>query len=604
MNLDSITISNFRVFDQFEFKFPKTPGVFLFAGSNVDRPELGSNGVGKSSLWDAVAFILYGESTRRLKGGELVRDGEDTITGTLTTDIGTIQRVWSTKRKQSLQLNGKEISQAELTTALGLDREMFVTTTIVPQAEPLFVDLPPASQVSILQRLLGVERWLTYANTAAARATPLERVIATMTGQHAGLTLALKSTAIAALEAEVSDWADKQVTAIEALRLEVARLEGVVDNLPSLIGIQAELAANNTIAQRATHNVGVLDRRTRELVAAIAREEAALASLTVQANTVKKRVNFFDATPKCPTCDQSITQQHKVACLTVLRDEVGRLHGQAAAITQRCETYRDEAKQIEAQLTAAKSRLRGAEAASGALQREIAVGESQRSSAKTAVQNARNRLRQLEEQTNPHAAALERARKERAETEAQCVKLEEQIAADTTRLESLRVWVRGFKTIRSQLIAEALNQFGLEIAAVLDDLGLVGWQVVPEIDPSVFESAKIQTGFRFAVTDPNGEKRAIEAYSGGETTRIRLAVQLGLGALVADVAGTTNGFEIWDECSNFLSTEGVLGLYTSLYNRAQRLRRPIFIVDHHPAEFADFAGVYTLVRENNKVRLQ
>src|SRR6516164_10253421 len=47
-----------------KFTFPQDPGLYLITGKNLIQPRLGSNGVGKSTLLDAIFWALYGRTPR------------------------------------------------------------------------------------------------------------------------------------------------------------------------------------------------------------------------------------------------------------------------------------------------------------------------------------------------------------------------------------------------------------------------------------------------------------------------------------------------------------------------------------------------------------
>lgn len=603
MKLRSIKISNFRVFDNFEFEFPQQGGLYLIAGENRDRPELGSNGVGKSSLWDAVCFALYGESTRRLKGGELLRDNETDMAVRLDCDIGVIERTWSTKRKVKIELNGKEINQDELQKAVAIERDLFVATTIIPQATPMFLDLPPTAQVAVLQRLLGLERWLKYAEKAAARTNVLEKVQASVEGQLRGVESALAGMAsLEDLRQRALNWDNLHKDRITTLEKAFSDAHFAA-NRPNRINQLKVACERGALVRRLESNISVMTRRNNETQTKHSEVNRALAVREAEVQETTKRIEWFDKNPICPTCNQPITDQHKTACLSVLSEKALIARNAMKELTELFDSIKKDLVEGTKTLHTAQATLRGLEQSLSTAQRELAVEEGavqQRAQACRAAEHALEAERLV---TNPMTAALERAEQQQKELETNIDRLRAQVKADEANTESHRVWTKGFKAIRSQLVSDGLQQLSIEITAVLEDLGLLGWSVLPRIDPSVFESAKITTGFGFAITDPLGVERSIEAYSGGELQRVRLAVQLGLGALVADTAEVEVGFEVFDEPSSYLSEEGVLGVFQALHNRAQRLQRPIFVIDHHQAHYGEISKTYTLIREGDRARI-
>ncbi len=69
MKLQRISITGFRSFrtTQVLLLNKMYPGLWLVTGENEVEPELGANGAGKSSLFEAVHWALYGKTSRSLK---------------------------------------------------------------------------------------------------------------------------------------------------------------------------------------------------------------------------------------------------------------------------------------------------------------------------------------------------------------------------------------------------------------------------------------------------------------------------------------------------------------------------------------------------------
>ena len=84
MNLNSISLENFRNYSSFEGQFE--PGVNLIVGDNAQ---------GKTNLLEAIAFLGSGKSFRTQKNSELVKMGEEV--GALQGDL------FSQNRKQTVK---------------------------------------------------------------------------------------------------------------------------------------------------------------------------------------------------------------------------------------------------------------------------------------------------------------------------------------------------------------------------------------------------------------------------------------------------------------------------------------------------------------------
>ena len=97
---------------------------FLQGGDNAQDPALGSNGVGKSTIWSILCWILFGKTADGLRAGDLKswQANKKGYFGKLWLGRSIIERSW---HPNSLMLDSKVVTQAELEDAIGID---FVTS--------------------------------------------------------------------------------------------------------------------------------------------------------------------------------------------------------------------------------------------------------------------------------------------------------------------------------------------------------------------------------------------------------------------------------------------------------------------------------------------
>lgn len=599
MKLLNLVAINFRVFEKFEFTFPQESGLYLLTGDNRDRPELGSNGVGKSSLFDAIGFALYGQSLRRLKGADLIRDIKQPMAVTLATSNGVVSRGWAKDKKMLLTLDGQSVAQEEVTARFGLDAAMFSATTIIPQCEPLFADLPPTTQTATLQRLLSMERWVTYADRATKKSAALERLRSDVAQQLATVVGSLDGIDLESSQRQEEEWAATR----ERLLVELtAKINEIKDQEPPTPIEEGFLQLDSNI-KRQESNLSVLEKQAREAAAEIRGKEMEAAGIEREIAGIDTELSFFNNNPTCPTCKQDITNEHLSRCNAVLVEKKVEAERRRERVNWSAAKKRGDLSECDTRIRETRTKITTAREAKTTALMKFERAKSEHAHWERRLADTQQRHDSAAKETNPFSGVVERATQRLASLEEQSILLRTEYEGVERQEQCFAVWSKGFKGIRSQMVSEALTQFTMDIAAVLEDLGLIGWQIAPYIDPAVFENARTQTGFKFAVTDPDGVERPLEAYSGGELQRVRLAIQLGLASLVASVSGVGWDFEVWDEPSTYMSEEGVLGLFRSLKDRALRLERPIWVIDHHQVHYGELDGVYQLVREGGVTEL-
>ena len=185
---------------------------------------------------------------------------------------------------------------------------------------------------------------------------------------------------------------------------------------------------------------------------------------------------------------------------------------------------------------------------------------------------------------NPHRVQQEKNAKRlealNDDREKQFAELEALVESE----QASRYWVKGFKSVKLFAVSAALNELEAEVNNALDGLGLGGWSVEFDVDKEN-KNGNLSKGFFAFISGPdNLEPVKWEAWSGGESQRLRLAASLGLANMIRASKGLELPFEIWDEPSQWMSDSGITGLLDVLQRRARRLKRQIWLIDHRGLE--------------------
>lgn len=194
-----------------------------------------------------------------------------------------------------------------------------------------------------------------------------------------------------------------------------------------------------------------------------------------------------------------------------------------------------------------------------------------------------------QKRSNPYAvqikqklAAVEAVKVRHADLLKQITSLDEDHAAAS-------FWINGFKRLRLFIVEETLRQLEIEVNNNMSSLGLTDWRIEFDVEREN-KSGGITKGFVvFVYPSEHAEPVRFEAYSGGESQRLRLAGDLGLANLIMERAGLRSTVEFFDEPSRHLSQEGLLDVAETLNQRALQAGKRIFLVDHATIDFGDFA---------------
>ncbi len=511
--LDWVELKDFKSYHGVHrVTLPTSPGLYLLTGKNIANPRLATNGIGKTTLLDALHWAIYGRTSRGLSAGRVVAWGAKNASVTaICTVAGKRHEIKRTQSPNSLTLNGKPSTQDEITKLLRMNEQAFHHAIMFPQFGLSFFDLKPADKLALFTQVLELDFWLDKAQQAADIAVQVE------------LQKVKTTTKRANLEGQIHAARDSR----EDLRARCGAFGREIDE--NTRRLREKLS-------EAQKEARFLEKRQKE-------SEAAL-------KQAKKRL--LDQSLKCATCGQPLPESPDQAGL---RRNINDFELDIKANSRKLDIVHHEVARLGEALKAEPNR------------------------------------------ENPYASLLQAQQSslESLQTDLACLKthiehLEREYAA-------VNFWVGGFKRIRLMIVDEVLRLLEVEVNNNLSSLGLGDWSIKFDVERET-KSGSISKGFVVMISSPEwGEPVPFEAWSGGETQRLRMAGDLGLANLIMERAGLENTIEFFDEPSSHMSQEGLLDLCDTLAQRAQRDDKVIILVDHHAIDFGDFAGVITVTKD-------
>lgn len=189
MNLNYISMVNFRSCREEQvFRFPEGPGLFYLQGRN---------GAGKSTVWDALYWVLFEKTSKGLKAGEVCNwaasKGVVVEVGFGDWDGGmpvVVRRTWGPNTWTLTTLFNEQVDLTKDTTNPVLERLRmgflaFQQCCVMPQGRDLFLDLKPEPKAALYSELLGLDRWLDASQRASDTAADLDHQVQQLEKQMA-----------------------------------------------------------------------------------------------------------------------------------------------------------------------------------------------------------------------------------------------------------------------------------------------------------------------------------------------------------------------------------------------------------------------------------
>jgi DNA repair exonuclease SbcCD ATPase subunit len=478
---------------------------------------------------------------------------------------------------------------------LGISASSFLSCVMLSQTQPMFLDLKPDAKAAAFSEVLGLDVWLSYAKRAGEKASEQDKRVRAAESALARAEGALHELVSDGLQSSREEW--------DSMReRDLARMEGEFDHALAAID-----AAKMTTAGEALRTHDVEEARRQATLEQIrtnleafragpfqdAKTAAALAKDNLRRAAEELKACDGMGTV-CTECGQEITGVLRADHIAAAERELTLAQRKLKAADNVLLGVDEGVHGIEVQYDRVRAELRALSSRRGALERANDESRRMLSRAEAEADRIESAFKVRQTEVNPFLALEEAAQKARDTAQKALTDARADLSRSQERYALLSLWVRGFKDVRLELIGEGLSQLEIEVNNNLGRLGLGAWRIAFDVDRET-ASGGLKKGFAVTVQSPaNAQPVPWEAWSGGESQRLRLAGSMGLADVTRSVRGVGLNLEVWDEPTTWLSPQGVADLLQCLEARAVREGRQIWIVDHRSLSFGAFTGSVTI----------
>lgn len=600
--IDYLVLNNFKSFPQLTLHLDKFgSGLHFLGGINRLDKRLGSNGVGKSSVWDAVCWCLYGRTVRGLKATDVRPWVGKGSTQVLVQVNG--KDVLRQTNPSRLMVAGKDASQETIDELVGLNFDTFVHTIVLGQGQPLFFDLPPRQKMDLFSTVLNLDRWDARADTARAKVGRLEKLEARLQGELSTMSnrKAMVATELKQLKERSDEWAEDNIRKLEELEVLIREARKRIDKLQAehdradlgYDGAMMELKAcdkgHSQLLQQM--NAAQLEWDQHDLTIAVLREE-------------RDQIDFdLGLNPeKCSKCGQPLGDKAYKHMRNKMLDRYDDLEDEikadkkGPALLARVQEVRQEEERLRATTDGFKQLADKHKATldmTTPLLAELKALVSTRDQAEEELRDAEN----------PYHQQLQARRKESKRLEGDIEDHEARLDKLKGQIARTKFWVKGFRDVRLYVVDALMQELEMATNAMLPEVGLPDWVVRYDVERET-KSGGTARGLNTTILSPDNEQPVKwESWSGGEGQRLRLVGALAFSDVLLRHSGVQPTLEVLDEPTQHLSVEGVRDLVDFLQGRAKALERALFYVDHQSVDSARFDSVTTIVKDSKGSRL-
>lgn len=605
------TIQGFKSFDKAqEFSFSDLKAGFYFiTGENRVDENLGANGAGKSTIWDALCWVLFEKTPTKLKASDIHCWGSKTKTVvSLRFEVdGTsylLTRTWN-PNKVCLSEEGapaKVITNDDIVSLIGFDFEAFLYSILISQFSSKFFDLLPSEKMNVFSTVMesSLACWLGYSDKAKGKRTKLEAEIKETERKIANLEGQITSLASEDYSDQIKEWDANKGLALSEIEEDIKEANADIKDFKQKAKGYSKSIAGLSKKIESLNAKGISFKNE---LADITKEEREAADIKIELSTEAKSLRSSIAKFKglegaCPTCLQEIDGKTLEQEVKRLNKSLAEVEAEIKEVDEARDELLEDINEKDKELDKLRDSVRDLGRELNISERESSKVEDRLVSLEDDIEDFNDNYDKKIEEENPYEK-LEGEKKEKIK------RIEDNKAAQdralTIREESYQVynyWVGGFKDIRYMILSEALHELEVQINNSLERLGLYDWEIILSVDKQN-KNGGSSKGFTVFIKSPlNKDPVPFESWSGGERQRLRLAGTLGMMDFISGRMGFTTNIEVLDEPSTWLSTEGVEDLMGILRDRANFTNKKLFIIDHRNLDtFGDFDGIIKVVKD-------
>ncbi len=609
MHFQQLTMENFKSFHgKHVLNFNDYgPGLHFLAGRNEVEPDLGANGAGKSTIWDCLSWVLYGKTLRSLKAGNVrtwktTKGCQASVIFDCHDKTYRVNRTWN-PNTLTLAIDDEQarpVDQLEIDNLIVLTHESFQHAITIGQFSNMFFDLPPAQKLLRFSEVLDLDYWIGRSKFTSEKAHEIDDKL-----RRAEERKNIYEGQLMILKRSIQD--NKKLSrGYEKNRREAVKAheKGIATKRSSLVHLQKDtkrlldiLTQLNTDFTESEDELKAIEIASTGLVDKITEVRARLLQLQSEETNLTDTISQLrEVGGVCSYCRQKVDKEHIEKELTQFSTKVQSVRKKAAnerELLKRILTEQTDYNEIRSDIVLRCQKLNTEIQEQSHQKQEINYGTK---TLQIDIEHMTNDIKMKEEEENPFDSIIRTEAERFAETQKKSKTVSLKINKNIRFHEALTFWIKGFKDVRLMLIDEALIALEVEVNNYLIEFGLRDWAVTFDVERET-KSGGISKGFQILIHSPyNKEPVPWEAWSGGESQRLRLAGTMGLASLILSAKGVTSNIEVFDEPSRHLSSEGIEDLTALLSQLARDTDKQIWLVDHCQYDAGAFDSITTIVK--------
>lgn len=398
MKFKKLIAQNFLSLRDIELELDER-GLVLICGENRDNPDFQSNGAGKSSITESLAYVLYGRTMRGIRGDDVVNNVSKKnckVMLDIEDDDGTQYRI-SRFRKHSQQgnkfylyCNGKDItpkSEADFTqfivNLLQMDYLTFTSSIMYSSSSFKFSSATDSELKAAFDTLLGFDIYKDCQDEAKSELRVVQSKIDDISGKVDTCNSEISRVESEVEEAivnqsEFNDSVQQEITEIEESIAEndetiksieseieevddaLSELDSDIETLESLVDkskkaveksqeISDELSNCKDLLAKYDKDVTRADAEISKMQSKIESNDSMISRLTSKKSSLEAKIKDVTSsigTP-CPTCGQPLTEDSVASAISELEAQIKELDEEITEYTESSDELKSKISELE-----------------------------------------------------------------------------------------------------------------------------------------------------------------------------------------------------------------------------------------------------------------
>jgi DNA repair exonuclease SbcCD ATPase subunit len=578
MYIKSVTISNVLSIENATVSFSDS-GLLLIDGWNHDTES--ANGAGKSAIFHALSWGIYGQYPRGVSITDFVRQGSRAtkVTADIELSKDRLLRVERSRPKSFYaSLNGVEIAEAEYERLIPLDYDQFILAQYFAQGLGLrFIDLNDSGRKDLILKLMRADGF------AESR-----KKIESDTKRYLSDKVAISST-ISTLTGKLSAYRDSLVDS-KLLQTEISALERAIND----VNIKMQKLSNvqpPDDTDKLSELIDKLNSKLRDISLSNGKLKAYRQQLSDLKN-IKEPEDSCDG--ECPSCSTELNILPSGFVKHDRQSFVLKIKAHRESMSAKIDALTSSIISLETEVSKERSILDAISSLKSKMRDSMFDYE--------AAQSRLSELKAFRREKEIEHKNLLKTHDQQNDLLIKINQLQDQLSENKSNLDSITNEIVRFEAASAILSPTGAPAYVMD--SVIQTLNDKIQEIVQLVWPnSAYELLSFKENKSGTVTSKmsdsltvDGVKRSVGSLSGGERRCLSLAIDFAIADVVARYTGAQLNPLILDEPFDHLDASNRIRVIDFL--REMAIKRCIVVIDHASEAKALFDHSITVTKKN------